>query len=214
MGFLGRVASRAVGEATAARPRLADPFGPREVVAPVGLEMLDLEAAGPASGLTRRVEAAAPSSGVPPAERIVEPRASDASPGKPPRREVARLPFRTPAKEAVPAAMSSSENERHDVGSRPERGTSDPPSAAEVEAEPVAAVPLARATPVTPASVAPAAAGVRPVAAEEQPAVRVHIGRLEVRANLEQPLQQPQQRGRSRRDELTLSDYLRGRQAR
>jgi hypothetical protein len=55
---------------------------------------------------------------------------------------------------------------------------------------------------------------VLPVATEQQPAVRVHIGRLEVRANLEQPLRQPQQRRESRRDELTLSDYLRGRQAR
>jgi hypothetical protein len=213
MGFLGRVASRAVGEATAARPRLAAPFGPREAVAPVGLEMLDLEAAGPASGLTRRVAAAASSSGASPVERIVEPRELDASPGQPPRREVARLPLRTAAKEAVPAAMSTSENERRDIGPRPKRGTSEPPSVAEVETEPVAAVPLARATPVAPAPVAHATVPVS-VAAEEQPAVRVHIGRLEVRANLEQPLQQPHQRRESRRNELTLSDYLRGRQAR
>lgn len=213
MGFLGRVASRGVGEATAARPRLADPFGPREAVAPVGLEMLDLEAA-PVSGPTRRVEAVAATAGVPPSERGGEPPELEVPSFLPRGPEVARPPWVTPAKAAAPAAASRSENERHDVVPRPRRGTTEPPSAAQVENEPVAAAPLARATPVAPAPVASAAAAVLPVAAEQQPAVRVHIGRLEVRANLEQPLKQPQQRRESRRSELTLSDYLRGRQAR
>jgi hypothetical protein len=43
----------------------------------------------------------------------------------------------------------------------------------------------------------------------------VHIGRLEVRASLEQPAPQPRRREEPRRPpELSLSDYLRGRQAR
>ena len=213
MGFLGRVASRAVGEATAARPRLADPFGSREAAAPVGLEMLDLEAA-PVSVPPRRVEAVAPTAGVPPAGRVGEPPESEVRSLLPSRPVIARPPSIKPAKAAAPAATSRSENERDDVVPRSRRGTSEPPSAAQVESEPVAAAPLARATPVSPAPVAPVAAAVLPVAAEEQPTVRVHIGRLEVRANLEQPLQQPQKRRESRRDELTLSDYLRGRQAR
>lgn len=83
--------------------------------------------------------------------------------------------------------------------------------------QPVAAVPVA-ATPV------PAAPIVRRVVesrlerthtlstvAAEEPAVRVHIGRLEVRANLEQPASKPRRREPERSQGPTLSDYLRGR---
>ena len=48
------------------------------------------------------------------------------------------------------------------------------------------------------------------VAADEPP-VRVHIGRLEVRANLEQPAPRPAAREAQRPQGPTLSDYLRGR---
>jgi hypothetical protein len=72
--------------------------------------------------------------------------------------------------------------------------------------------PLARATPVVPTSVTAAAATAR-AAPDDQPTVRVHIGRLEVRANLEQPAPKPQRRQEPRTPELSLSDYLRGRQA-
>jgi hypothetical protein len=50
------------------------------------------------------------------------------------------------------------------------------------------------------------------VAADEPP-VRVHIGRLEVRANLEQPAPKPQRREPERPQSPTLSDYLRGRRS-
>jgi hypothetical protein len=43
--------------------------------------------------------------------------------------------------------------------------------------------------------------------------VRVHIGRLEVRANLEQPQPQRPRRESERPQGLTLSDYLRGRRS-
>jgi hypothetical protein len=44
-----------------------------------------------------------------------------------------------------------------------------------------------------------------------EPPVRVHIGRLEVRANLEQPASKPERREPARPQGQTLSDYLRGR---
>jgi len=47
------------------------------------------------------------------------------------------------------------------------------------------------------------------VAADEPP-VRVHIGRLEVRANLEQPARRPERREPQKQQGTTLSDYLRG----
>ena len=50
------------------------------------------------------------------------------------------------------------------------------------------------------------------VAADEPP-VRVHIGRLEVRANLEQPAPKPVRREPPRQEGVSLADYLRGRRS-
>ncbi len=50
-------------------------------------------------------------------------------------------------------------------------------------------------------------------AAADEPPVRVHIGRLEVRANLEQPAPTPRRREPQRPQGPTLSDYLRGRRS-
>jgi hypothetical protein len=82
------------------------------------------------------------------------------------------------------------------------------------------AVPVAAAVPV------PAAPIVRRVVesrlerthtvstiAADEPPVRVHIGRLEVRANLEQPAPKPPRREPERPQSPTLSDYLRGRRS-
>ena len=50
------------------------------------------------------------------------------------------------------------------------------------------------------------------IAAADEPPVRVHIGRLEVRANLEQPSPKPKSRQeRAAAEGLSLSEYLRGR---
>jgi hypothetical protein len=78
-----------------------------------------------------------------------------------------------------------------------------------VPAPVVAAAPLAQALPAAAAREAarpvPAA-----VAREESPPVRVHIGRLEVRANLQPPAPERPRREPPRDDGLSLSDYLRG----
>lgn len=77
-----------------------------------------------------------------------------------------------------------------------------------VRAAPVAATPAA--VRVVESSVTRMQAA--PSVPAEEPAVRVHIGRLEVRANLEQPPAPPQPRSRPAAPEgLSLGEYLRGR---
>jgi hypothetical protein len=212
-GFLGRVASRAVGAATVASPRLAGPFGLREVEAPAGPE--PARHAEPVSGAEREgrhqpggsratsaggggstarttARSAGPGRPVGGTERIDVSPAPDAEPVTPPR---------------VPSAAA--ELEEPD----PAPAKSSPPAIRSATGAPAPVVPLARATPAVPAPLAPAT--VATIAAAEQPQVRVHIGRLEVRASLEQPAPQPRRREEPRRPpELSLSDYLRGRQAR
>jgi len=76
-----------------------------------------------------------------------------------------------------------------------------------VAAPAVAAAPAAAFAP-PPASRAPA----RAAAHADEPAVRVHIGRLEVRANLQQPPAQHTPRtAPPAAPGLSLGDYLRGR---
>jgi hypothetical protein len=211
-GFLGRVAARAVGEATVARPRLADPFGLHEAEVPVGLEVARR---GVVVSPPDRVDGPRPL-GVARATSRSGQQVTAPAAERPTRREglaesVERLGV-SPTRKAEPVTstrMPSPDAEPEELAPAP--SPSSPPTASPATALPVA--PLARATPVVPAPVSPGAAAVR-VAAEE-PAVRVHIGRLEVRANLEQPAPQARRRGESRRTpELSLSDYLRGRQAR
>jgi len=92
--------------------------------------------------------------------------------------------------------------------------------------EPREDVPAAPAVPVAVAVPVPAAPIVRRVVqsrlerthmvstvAADEPPVRVHIGRLEVRANLEQPPPKPARRQPERPQGQALSDYLRGRRS-
>jgi hypothetical protein len=65
--------------------------------------------------------------------------------------------------------------------------------------------------PAVSASPPVAAAALAAAPAAGAPAVRVHIGRLEVRASLEQAPPPRPGRATPRRDELALGDYLRGR---
>jgi hypothetical protein len=87
-------------------------------------------------------------------------------------------------------------------------GEDTPRPLARATAAAVAAVPASRLTSAEP-SPARAAEPARP--GPEPPAVRVHIGRLEVRANLQAPPRVETGRRRSEAVEpaLSLSDYLR-----
>jgi hypothetical protein len=83
------------------------------------------------------------------------------------------------------------------------------------------AVPVAVAVPVPAAPIVRRVVGSRferthtvaTVVAADEPPVRVHIGRLEVRANLEQPPPKPARRQPERPQGQALSDYLRGRRS-
>jgi hypothetical protein len=205
--FIGRVAARAVGERAAASPRVPSLFeapGP----APGGaLEVIDEEVVAPAPtratlgarAAPRRsgdapVPSAAPAplpgeSGamrveadpLPPAERGVE---------APPRESGERMPEPV-ATTRAPAPPGTQHEERAPA------------------AVAVAAPVLTPALPVVPR--APARAVPMPAAAPaEPPAVRVHIGRLEVRANLQEQPRRPERSPAPRPQELSLSDYLRG----
>jgi len=98
------------------------------------------------------------------------------------------------------------------------RSTAEP---LEADLLPAPSVPVAVAAPVLAAPIARRVVESRlervhtvstTVAADEPP-VRVHIGRLEVRANLEQPAPTPRRREPQRPQGPTLSDYLRGRRS-
>jgi hypothetical protein len=77
-----------------------------------------------------------------------------------------------------------------------------------------AAVRLAPPVPASPAPLVEAPFLAPPATAivrEEPPAVRVHIGRLEVRANLQEPAPRQPRRDDPRSPGRSLADYLRGR---
>jgi hypothetical protein len=72
------------------------------------------------------------------------------------------------------------------------------------------AVPVITTIPIV-AMPVPAPAAATASAREEPPPVRVHIGRLEVRANLHEPPRREPRPEPREPEGLSLSDYLRGR---
>lgn len=212
-GYLARVAARTVGEAASARPRLPDAPGLHEPALPAGLETLDVEAAPPARADQPRREPGRPE---PPRRRTRGPAVALAVPA-----DARGTPDHTVASPESP----SPETPDGPATSEPSRKAPPPPVVALVSADPPAARdpvpsrattpgPIARAAPVAPAPAARGATATAVASRDEEPRVRVHIGRLEVRATLEQPAPERRQPGEPRAPELSLSDYLRGRRGR
>jgi hypothetical protein len=207
--FLGRIAARAVGEAPLAQPRLPELFEQPGGADDAGIQEID--------------------------EEIVVERAPAPVPVDAPTRTVGEqvhAPERAPqpsptAQPKQPEAAPSPRRARATTASQPRRTErvvvepvvplpASPGTAAEASA-PDAVVPVAAAV-AAPAAVArrvaapfeaPAPAVPSP-ARDEAPAVRVHIGRLEVRANLQQAPPQPRTREEAPPQGPSLSDYLRG----
>ena len=213
--LLTRLAARAVGAAPLAAPRPATPFE-RE---PQG-DLLELVAEAPAR---RQVQVPAPGA------RLTLP-----GPGR------ERGDERVRGEHAPALGERSAGSEAGAVGTPPaprEARPSPPPAALEPELEAVLATSAASGEappPVhgedvavsaarAPAAVAamptstraaaarpPVVSGDRAQAAPEAPAVRVHIGRLEVRTNLQAPpLPEPARPREAPEPALSLSDYLR-----
>ena len=200
--FLGRVAARAVGQATVAQPRVRALFAETVPTSAEGrLEVVETEI---------RTAVAVPNA-VPEAARTESP-AQTSSRGSEVDARVRPQPHRSAASFAEPVE-----------GSHPRRRSDDPPVPLEAEVveaatidtviggqRPIEGVTTALPIPAIPAS--PAAPEAVPVAREEAPpAVRVHIGRLEVRANVQEPRPLTPHRQSPQHNELSLADYLRGR---
>lgn len=218
--FLARLAARAVGQVPVAQPRVPSPFeaaaGPEE--SQHALEVIDDEVAvGPESAVTRST---APAAADWPAGDATSRALSSAASSR-----TAARATRDPATQGTEPAPSG---QRQDATGRPDprrprtivadqaapdeqalvSDTAPVPQASLI----VPAEPPSAATPVASRSANDAIRSASPSAAEP-PAVRVHIGRLEIRANLPEsaPARPP---ARQVREEaaggVSLADYLRG----
>jgi hypothetical protein len=206
--FLSRVAARAVGASAAAQPRLTGLFEPAGPAGDATLELVEEEAVAPAAA-PRRDEA-------PPAGELDQGRPQ---PAAAPPAQLARGADRPNAPvEPRPPTPTDFVADSHYV---PEPARASRARAREPERVPaarveervpvpvVAAAPLAHALP-TAAAREPAPPPAPAAARVEEPPVRVHIGRLEVRANVQPPPPERPRREPAGPDGLSLADYLRG----
>jgi hypothetical protein len=202
--FLGRLAARAVGEIGVARPRVPPVFEPAEAATEPPLEIVDEEVVAPVPPRRAPGETPDPAIPQPPTPRAPLPlpmegvtAAPAAAPAGPPPAGIAR--------QALSEATQDEPLPDRDAV-RAEPRTSSPAAPA------VIAVPAAPPSP--PAVVAGARAAASPplsaVAHDESRTVRVHIGRLEVRANLHEAPREQQRREPRQPEGLSLADYLRG----
>ena len=195
--FLSRLAARAVGETPRARPTLASPpveiaVEPSTAVAPLATEA-PVARATPAAPVVRSEQ---------PESRAAEPATRDTV-----------VEQRTVVRDVVVAPPQS--GEAAEARNEPE-STPDSTSVHERAAETVPAAPAA-ATAVSKHVIESRIDRTNTIAAavEQEPPVRVHSGRLEVRANLQQaPPPPPKPRAEPARSEgLSLGEYLRGRRS-
>jgi hypothetical protein len=206
--FLARIAARAVGAPARAQPR---PFerSEHQTRSDLGIEILEERVAAPVPS-----PAAAPRrSTVAPERELAPPSALGGLGGA----NLAQhpgvaLPREETGAEAAPLPRVMRIGDSTDGGiALPPRLETDAPvlASASVPVAPIAPV-LVQAAPLRdgpPPKVSSAAVASERAAA---PTVRVHIGRLEVRANLQEAPKPPRGREAARAEGLSLSDYLRG----
>ena len=211
--FLTRLAARAVGQAAIAQPRLPSLFEAASEPSH-SLDVIDDEVAvGPEAAVTRSVAPAPANS--PAGDRTA--------------RAVSPVAASRAAAEAIRdvASQRTEPARRQDAignpGRRRARTVVADHAATEEQAiasdtSPVAhrslivpAEPLSVARPVASRSADEATRSARP-SGPEPPAVRVHIGRLEIRANLPEsaPARRPARQVREDSRSISLADYLRG----
>jgi hypothetical protein len=209
--FLSRIAARAVGDAAAALPRVPGVFEGLAAASPATLEVVE-EIVAQVGPQASPVEPTPPV----PVGLPAAPTSANASPTLPQdsttRPQVDARPAPPPSEDARPApapVAGPDRPERERVDDRPAPARPRMSSEASALRTPMAAVPVTAAVPALVGAPEPAAPALTADAQKEPPAVRVHIGRLEVRASLEEPAQQPR-RKEPQPDELSLADYLRG----
>jgi hypothetical protein len=208
--FLARIAARAVGEVPRARPRLPGPLerSASEIGSDEGLEIIDEQVVAPAS--SPQPAAAAPRSQTPARDPdLAPPSALGGLSG-------ANLAHHT----EVPSLHEEARIETSEPATRPRSDAPSPGVVAvqpDVDVSPSAPVDSVAPT-VVPATPLPQAGPTPtgPIAAvtverDDAAVVRVHIGRLDVRANLQEAPKRPPRRAETRPEGLSLSDYLRGR---
>lgn len=235
--FLARIAARAVGQGPALRPRVSPLVVPDIAGAAPDLEVVDEEAVAPAAGRpgaqpqassAARPEGARPGEAASPAPPGAAPRARGvaASAGAEPGPDEGTTPMPRRAEPGPDDGAPRRASPRPPVDPEPAVGQPLPlsmPAIVRTERrEPVVAAPRGRApeavpsaplTPVTPPRGAPAAAQHdHDVADAAAPVIRIHIGRLDVRADLERPVPSGAAAPEPRADDerLSLADYLRG----
>jgi hypothetical protein len=208
--FLSRVAARAVGASAAARPRVGGLFEPAGSAGDATLEVVEEEVVAPApvphrketpvAGELGRSAAPSPSAPTAPVARRADP------PAVPDAQQPARPPDVVAQSNYVPApphAIGSREAEPEPVHVARSEQSLPPPV--------VAAAPLTQARPAARDGVPSNSLLLgSPAPAREEPPVRVHIGRLEVHANVQPPAPERPRREPARPESLSLADYLRG----
>lgn len=213
--FLSRLAAKAVGQAAAAQPRLpglfeasSDPFDTLEVVDEVVAVDAD-PVATPASADRPAGDATS---------RPVSPPARSPTAGNVTIDSATQRPEPAwPIERRDESGRSDRQRTRTVVSDQPAivdvADASGPdPVPVPMTSLTVPAVPLSAATPVASSSASEPMRRAPPSAAEPPP-VRVHIGRLEVRASLPEgpPVRPPAPKGREEGTEgVSLADYLRG----
>jgi hypothetical protein len=222
--FISRMAARAVGVAPAAQPRAASPFAGE----PQGelVEFVDEAVAArttpthdvPSTVATPSTAAASPGPDGPPSRA---PSLPEPAPGRPAPGEgrtaaptsAAPAHSAQPADTPAPVAQAVPPRDQADLVRADEvPAAAEPPASTEL-VRVATAVPAARSAPATPAPAAQATRQASSPAAETARPVRVHIGRLEVRASLHrEPASAAPPRAARAREEpaLSLADYLRG----
>jgi hypothetical protein len=220
--FLARLAARAVGGQPVARPRLPALFEEldRTGESLAGLELVESEVLVLAPAVTRAAETAPTGVIDPPGRPEAEaerPRVSrDQLPPRPVPRAApaAQRPAAEPAPGASETRAGPAEAGRTDSGEprtttdgvreivrtgRTPRAAAVPAVQRAAAASPVGAVRASRRAADSPGASIPG-----------PPTVRVHIGRLEVRANLQAAPAPPPPRQREQEQALPLGEYLRG----
>jgi hypothetical protein len=213
--FLGRLAARALGEAPVARPRQPALFEAGKTAAEAWPDVVNEEVVVPSGGSQDRAGPARPAPRLPLPPELP---ASARPPGGGSREAsaaAATASRREHWQEASPASPSPRIPQEPVIaraGGRSSRDGGDATSEPSAAAPPTSpeAVLTQRAAPVVaaPAALVGTASG---TASAQLPPVRVHIGRLEVRANVQEPPRPQPLREEPREPGLLLSDYLRGR---